>query len=75
MAVHNQGARVVLVTDKWMSPISKDAQEVLPVPIDSGTVWDSYAAALALAEAIVARVTETNWDQTRNRIELGMPPA
>ncbi|AVX06176.1 MurR/RpiR family transcriptional regulator [Maritalea myrionectae] len=69
MAVHNRGARVVLVTDKWMSPISKDAQEVLPVPIDSGTVWDSYTAALALVEAIVARVTETNWDQTRNRIE------
>ncbi len=68
-AVHDQGARLVLVTDKWMSPISKDAQEVLPVPIDSGTVWDSYAAALALVEAIVARVTETNWDQTRNRIE------
>ncbi|MCZ4271681.1 MurR/RpiR family transcriptional regulator [Maritalea porphyrae] len=69
LAVNKRGAGVVLVTDKWMSPISKLATEVLPVPIDSGTVWDSYAAALTLVEAIVARVTENNWEQTRKRIE------
>lgn len=69
IAVQKRNARLILVTDKWMSPIAKDATEVLPVPIDSGTVWDSYAAALTLMEAIVARVTETNWDQTRERIQ------
>lgn len=63
------GARVVVVTDKWLSPISGHADEVLAVPIESGTVWDSYAPALTLMEAIVTRIAEDNWDQTRTRIE------
>ena len=46
------------------------AAEVLAVPIETGTVWDSYAAALAIVEAIVARSAELTWDETRERIEL-----
>ncbi|WP_187431509.1 hypothetical protein ROLI_026700 [Roseobacter fucihabitans] len=62
-------ARIVLMTDKWISPISKHAREVLPVPIDSGTLWDTYSAALAVTEAIVTRIAEHNWDKTRARME------
>lgn len=68
-AVKERGARVVLMTDKWLSPISRDASEILPVPIESGTLWDTYAAALAVTEAVVTRIAETHWDQTRSRIE------
>ncbi len=60
---------VVLMTDKWLSPATRHASEVLAVPIDTGTVWDSYTAALAATEALVTRVAEQTWDKTRARIE------
>jgi len=65
----DRSAQIVLMTDQWLSPVAKTASEVLAVPIDSGTLWDSYTGALALMEAIVTRVAESNWDQTRARIE------
>ena len=36
----------------------------------TGTIWDSYSAALAVTEALVTRVAEDNWDDTRARIEI-----
>jgi len=68
-AAQKRHARIVLMTDKWISPIAKHAHEVMPVPIDSGTLWDTYSAALAVTEAIVTRIAEHNWDQTRARME------
>jgi len=68
-AAQKRHAHVVLMTDKWISPIAKHAHEVMPVPIDSGTLWDTYSAALAVTEAIVTRIAEHNWDQTRARME------
>ncbi|WP_315900027.1 MurR/RpiR family transcriptional regulator [Roseovarius atlanticus] len=62
-------ARVVLMTDKWLSPIAKHATEVMPVPIESGTLWDTYTPALAVIEAIATKIAEDNFDQTRARIQ------
>ncbi|MEX0285436.1 MAG: MurR/RpiR family transcriptional regulator [Paracoccaceae bacterium] len=61
--------QVILMTDKWLSPATRYANEVLAVPIETGTVWDSYAAALAVTEALSTRTAENNWDRTRARIE------
>lgn len=61
--------QVILVTDKWLSPATRNASEVLAVPIDTGTIWDSYSAALAVTEALVTRVAEQNWEKTKKRIE------
>ncbi|MEO9631167.1 MAG: MurR/RpiR family transcriptional regulator [Sulfitobacter sp.] len=68
-AVEARNAQVVLMTDEWLSPISAHASEILAAPIDSNTLWDSYSGALALLEALVTRIAEQNWDQTKNRIE------
>lgn len=62
-------AQVVLMTDKWLSPATRHASEVLAVPIETGTVWDSYSAALTVTEALVTRVAEDTWETTRARIE------
>lgn len=51
-----RGVRVVLITDTWMSPISEVATVVLPVAIDSPSPFDSYVAAMAVVETIVAAV-------------------
>ena len=68
-AATKRKAQVILMTDKWLSPATRHATEVLAVPIDTGTIWDSYSAALAITEAIVTNVGETKWDETRARIE------
>lgn len=68
-AVERIGARIILMTDKWKSPISRHASEILPVHIESGTLWDTYAPALSIAEAIVTRIAEDNFDVTSVRIE------
>lgn len=64
-----QKVQVILMTDKGLSPATRYAAEVLAVPIDTGTIWDSYSAALAVTEALVTRVAEQTWDKTRARIE------
>ena len=61
-------AQVILMTDKWLSPARRYADEVLSVPIETGTIWDSYSAGLAITEALVTRVAEDNWSSTRTRI-------
>ncbi|MEM1161994.1 MAG: MurR/RpiR family transcriptional regulator [Pseudomonadota bacterium] len=68
-AATDRRAQVVVVTDKWLSPINRTAAEVLAVPIETGTIWDSYAAAMAVTEAIAARVANEDWENVRARIE------
>ncbi|WP_424830371.1 MurR/RpiR family transcriptional regulator [Ruegeria sp.] len=68
-SAHDRGARIVLMTDKWLSPIAKYAAEVMPVPIESGTLWDTYTPALAVIEALATKIAEDNFEQTRARIK------
>ena len=50
------------------SVIAKGAKELVTVPVDSGTLWDSYVPAFAMLEALLVPLTERNWDGTRARI-------
>ncbi|MBR9863961.1 MAG: MurR/RpiR family transcriptional regulator [Rhodobacteraceae bacterium] len=68
-AQRNRNAQIILLTDKWMSPVAAHATEVVAVPIDNGTLWDCYTGAMALLEGIVTRVAESSWDKTKDRIE------
>ncbi|TYC64202.1 MurR/RpiR family transcriptional regulator [Rhodobacterales bacterium] len=61
--------QVILMTDKWLSPARRYASEVLAVPIETGTIWDTYSAAMAVSEAFAAWIAENNWTETRARIE------
>lgn len=61
-------ARVILLTDVWISPVSRHARHVLPCSVDVGRTWDSSAALFALTEAIIARVTELDWGDARPRM-------
>ena len=51
-----RGARLILVTDPWLSPIAEVAQVVLPVEVDVPSPFDSGIAAMALVEAMLAGV-------------------
>jgi DNA-binding MurR/RpiR family transcriptional regulator len=50
-------ARIILVTDPWLSPIARSARVVLPCVVDADRTWDSSVTLLALAEALIDRVS------------------
>lgn len=64
-----RNAQVVLMTDPWLSPVAKYSKEVLALPINIDTVWDCYAPAFAVMEAMLTYVAELDWENTEKRIE------
>ena len=68
-ALDDQGARVVLVTDHWMSPAARHADFVLPVEVDAGQAFDSLLGALAITEALVDRTAQLLGDAALARIQ------
>lgn len=63
-----RGATIVVFTDKWISPAVSSADHIVALPIDAGTAWDTLAAAIALFEALIVRVSEADWEATQKRI-------
>ncbi len=63
----SRGAIVVLITDEAMSPSAEEADVVLPVPVD-GVPFDSFAALLALVEALVDTVFHALGDTAIERM-------
>lgn len=53
-----RGARVVLFTDRWLSPVAGLAEVVLPSRVESPSLYDSFVPALALVETVVAAVID-----------------
>lgn len=62
--------KIVLVTDQWLSPISRVASHILTAHIAVPSNWDSNVAVLGLVEAMLATVTERLRGAARQRIEL-----
>ena len=56
----------MLITDQWLSPIARIRPHVLPARIQVPSAWDSSAALLAVAEALIAAVTAQNWPRCRD---------
>lgn len=65
---HAAKARIVLFTDRWMSPIAEIANEVLVSPVESPSAFDSWIPALAQTEAIVSALIKRNPDKVRERL-------
>jgi DNA-binding MurR/RpiR family transcriptional regulator len=51
-----RGAKIVLVTDPFLSPIAEFASWVLPVEVDVPSPFDSSMSALAVVEAMLAGI-------------------
>lgn len=64
-----RGAAIVLVTDQWLSPISKVARHVLPAHVAVPSVWDSGAGLLLIVEALLAAVATARGAEGRERLE------
>ncbi len=64
-----RNAHIVLITDPWFSPIASWSKEVLALPVGIDTFWDCYASAFAVIEAMFTYIAESNWDETKDRME------
>lgn len=63
-----QKAFVILLTDEWISPVSRHAKIVMPCRTGVDRTWDSNSALFALIEAMIARITELGWPTAARRM-------
>lgn len=63
-----RGARVILVTDQWLSPISRIAHHVLVAHIEAPSNWDSLTSINALIETFIAALSNMTWEHLEERI-------
>ncbi len=63
-----RGTRLIVFTDQWLSPIARHADHVLSARIAVPSAWDSSAALLVIAEALLAAVTQAGWAAGSKRI-------
>ena len=61
-------AQIVLITDEWMSPVSRFARLVLPCRTEVGRTWDANGSLFTLVEAVIARTTELSWATASTRM-------
>lgn len=66
--VRRRGVRIVLFTDAWLSPVSKQASHVLVARSASASAFDSYAPMFALVEAILAAAATQLGESARRRM-------
>ncbi len=64
-----QGAKLVLFTDPWLSPLSDVASAVLPASVGTPRPFESYVSSLAVVEALTARVVDLSSASSRARFE------
>ncbi len=64
-----QGARIVLFTDRWVSPIAECASVTLMTSVDTVSPYDTMVPAIAQTEALIAGLTARLANQSRGRIE------
>jgi DNA-binding MurR/RpiR family transcriptional regulator len=63
-----QGAEVVLITDRWLSPAVAHARHTLACQIEVPAAWDSTAAILVVVEALLAHVQGHLADAVQDRL-------
>jgi DNA-binding MurR/RpiR family transcriptional regulator len=69
-AAKQAGAKIVLVTDQWTSPIAGIAAYTVPLRIEAPSSWDSNIVPLFIVEALIAAVANLRWPETKKRIGM-----
>lgn len=64
-----RGAKIILFTDQWCSPVHKFATHSFRNRIVVPSAWDSMVATMLLLETLLADVQERTWEDTRQRME------
>ena len=64
-----RGARIVLFTDQWRSPVHRLADISLSSRIIVPSAWDSATATMLLVESMISAVQMLTWEKTKDRME------
>lgn len=64
-----QGAEIVLITDRWVSPAVAHASHVLPCHIEAPSAWDSNVTLMVIVEALLTAVQGLTWEVTETRMK------
>lgn len=63
-----QGAEIILITDRWVSPAAAHARHTLACHIEAPSAWDSNVTLLVLVETLLSAVQDLTWDVTEGRM-------
>jgi len=66
---HARGAKIVLMTDQWRSPVHQLADICLSSRIVVPSAWDSATTIMLLLETMISSVQTLNWAETKERVE------
>lgn len=66
---HAKGAKLILFTDQWRSPIHQLAHHSFSNRIVVPSAWDSGVTPLLLLETMISTVQNLTWGNTRDRME------
>lgn len=66
---HAKGAKLILFTDQWRSPVHQLADISFSSRIVAPSAWDSAATPLLLLETMISAVQNLTWGDTKDRME------
>ncbi len=66
---HAKGARLILFTDQWRSPVHHLAEISFSSRIVVPSAWDSAVSPLLLLETMISTVQGLTWGDTKDRME------
>lgn len=66
---HELGAKIILFTDQWRSPIHTFADTCFSNRIVVPSAWDSSVTTLLLIETVIAAIQDLRWEDTKDRME------
>lgn len=64
-----QGAEVILITDRWVSPAAVHASHSLACHIEAPSAWDSNVSLMVMVETLLAAVQDQTWAATEQRMK------
>ena len=64
-----QGAEIVLITDRWVSPATEFASHTFACHIEAPSAWDSNVTLMVLVETLLAAVQDLTWGVTEGRMK------
>jgi DNA-binding MurR/RpiR family transcriptional regulator len=68
-AARASSARIVLLTDPWLSPVAEIADAVLPAQVTGPSAFESLTPTLAVVETLITAVADHLGDDGRRRLE------
>lgn len=64
-----RGAKIVLFTDQWRSPVHRMADICLSSQIIVPSAWDSATTTMLLVESMISAIQTLHWDSTKERMQ------